>query len=607
MGCDVDWAMDFAPGYHDNPYGDSNDQKCNHRASTTTTSCSASHYSQYRLCVCEGPTDADWDGYDAIADGGTDCDDSDGSVYPGATEIADDGIDQDCDGADLESSGTVWSDDFEDSSIDTSLWDVDGLSWGSTGGYDTGESSGVLYLEATAATSGITYGGAAWAVTTQDFNDGATYEIAFELDTSGSGDCIAVGIIEITETPYPSVSTGGYYDHDIYTETSDRHLLMSENTSRDPYGGTYCLAIDGSSGFADLYSGSTCSGTALTSVDISDLGAWHLRFMVSAATASGYSAMDAGMEIEEITVTSGGPALSFATSFASGATTLNTSTYDPYGGLVYFSEWNCSTGKIVSIEPSAATAVYSTGSIGTCAHQAAVTSNGYLYVGGYYDSKVYVLDADSLASVTSVSVSSWPGPTTTSADGTAVFHSDHCAGTGSSGSMYEIDSSSHSIATTGSYSYEMNPVESDPGGLYVYGRSFGGEVYVIDASTLSLDTTLSCTTRCGGALLATDNYLYVEDEGSTDAIEVFDVATLTSIDMISTGYAISRIAVDDEESYLFISGDDLLQILDLGTGTLVDTYSVPDAGPIEYVDSGSSGQIFVGTSSGEVYAFDFVE
>ena len=44
--------------------------------------------------------DDDGDGY-FVCETVPDCDDGDGTVYPGATEIFDDGIDQDCDGADL--------------------------------------------------------------------------------------------------------------------------------------------------------------------------------------------------------------------------------------------------------------------------------------------------------------------------------------------------------------------------------------------------------------------------------------------------------------------------------------------------------------------------
>ncbi|MEX2646313.1 MAG: putative metal-binding motif-containing protein, partial [Gaiellaceae bacterium] len=48
-----------------------------------------------------GPTtDADSDGFLGIADGGSDCNDADASVRPGAPEVVGDGIDQDCDGAD---------------------------------------------------------------------------------------------------------------------------------------------------------------------------------------------------------------------------------------------------------------------------------------------------------------------------------------------------------------------------------------------------------------------------------------------------------------------------------------------------------------------------
>jgi len=49
--------------------------------------------------VCSGPPlDQDWDGYVDVACNGQDCDDADPDVHPGVTEIVADGIDNDCDG-----------------------------------------------------------------------------------------------------------------------------------------------------------------------------------------------------------------------------------------------------------------------------------------------------------------------------------------------------------------------------------------------------------------------------------------------------------------------------------------------------------------------------
>ena len=57
------------------------------------------------VCLCSLDDDTDGDGYD-ICDG--DCDDDDPDINPGAEEICGDGIDQDCDGTDTECPATIY-------------------------------------------------------------------------------------------------------------------------------------------------------------------------------------------------------------------------------------------------------------------------------------------------------------------------------------------------------------------------------------------------------------------------------------------------------------------------------------------------------------------
>ena len=80
-------------------------------------------YDSAGTIICNSPVDADSDqffvdAWDTDLSLQEDCDDTDSSIYPGATEVADDGIDQDCDGTDLISiscdDGNPYTDDQSD-------------------------------------------------------------------------------------------------------------------------------------------------------------------------------------------------------------------------------------------------------------------------------------------------------------------------------------------------------------------------------------------------------------------------------------------------------------------------------------------------------------
>jgi hypothetical protein len=110
--------------------------------------------------VMYGGCDVDSDGYDATGGtcGGTDCDDTDALVHPGATEIPYDGVDDDCDGTDL---------------VD---YDGDGYDASVVGGADCDDTDAAVHPGATETADGI-----------DDDCDGTVDETTVAGDDDGDG------------------------------------------------------------------------------------------------------------------------------------------------------------------------------------------------------------------------------------------------------------------------------------------------------------------------------------------------------------------------------------------------------------------------------------
>ena len=179
-------------------------------------------------------TDADGDGYDSVADGGADCDDTDSSVHPGATEICDNGVDDNCDGT-LSGCGVEGSSDVADADI---------LITGDRGmrmGYDVavadfdGDGSNDLMI-------GSYYGISADG----DIKAGVAYleygPIISDTDMSGSQDGTLDGEHNSNYTGRV-ISSGGDFDDD---GVDDLVITAYRNGSYEPWSGTVYLYYGGS-------------------------------------------------------------------------------------------------------------------------------------------------------------------------------------------------------------------------------------------------------------------------------------------------------------------------------------------------------------------------
>ncbi len=184
--------------------------------------------------TCTGSTtDADGDGYDAIADGGTDCDDTDASVHPGAVEVCDNGVDDDCDGT---MSGCGLSGSNEPTDADILITGDPGMRLGydlAVADFD-GDGSNDLMI-------GSYYGTSADG-DTQAGNVFLTYgPIVGDTDVSGSQDGTLDG--EHTSNYTGRVLTsGGDLDDD---GVDDLVVTAYRNGSYEPWSGTVYLYYGG--------------------------------------------------------------------------------------------------------------------------------------------------------------------------------------------------------------------------------------------------------------------------------------------------------------------------------------------------------------------------
>jgi hypothetical protein len=202
--------------------------------------------------VCVAPTDLDGDGYDSIADGGTDCDDSDAGINPGASEICGDGIDQDCDGSDL---------------VCTTV----SIDW-----------CGVQHLSSSAIATGDsvdTYG--------QVYSAGVT-----DAGSPGAGITGQVGYGDSGDDPSADPSAFTWLDASFNVDYYDNDEYFEALTPADP--GYYAVAYRFSGDSGSTWSYCDAGGTDHAAGDSYDTGSEWTLVVGSDADGDGYFAIASG-------------------------------------------------------------------------------------------------------------------------------------------------------------------------------------------------------------------------------------------------------------------------------------------------------------------------
>ena len=203
---------------------------------------------------------------------------------------------------------TSINDDFEDGAIDSSKWVTHGYK-GGVGGVGAGDweyslseiiaTDGYFQARVWGPESGNTYGAEAWIRSSKNFNDGQIWSINFTWETT-------IGYTPHCDSFVIEITDGSYTDNCDWSwtarEAPPRHVYLwnaetdwSRYVERDERGplakSSWSVFID-PQGTASLYQLPDLQGSVYRTVNLNLNDEWYLRFLLNAATSSGFSAGD---------------------------------------------------------------------------------------------------------------------------------------------------------------------------------------------------------------------------------------------------------------------------------------------------------------------------